>query len=202
MENITDALIMAGQMLIFIIALSICMSSFTTVRESINNIVSQRETIEMAKSSDNKGYLNYIDSKNKNSTRIVGSETVVSSIYRSVKENYEIYIKLRQDTFDEAEIEATGAVIWTAKEQIDFGENQIINKDEKLIKFTIGKKQDFINERANEILSKYDGTDSFYDIIRTRKFHEYLGEYQNSSDESISSENKSTKRIITYVEVV
>ena len=32
MENATDALIMAGSVLIFLIALSVCVSSFTTLR--------------------------------------------------------------------------------------------------------------------------------------------------------------------------
>ena len=49
MENASDALIMAGQMLIFIVALTVCISSFTTVRAEINRIVGENEEIRMAK---------------------------------------------------------------------------------------------------------------------------------------------------------
>ena len=39
MENATDALIMAGSVLIFLIALSVCVSSFTTLRTEIDQII-------------------------------------------------------------------------------------------------------------------------------------------------------------------
>ena len=184
MENATDALIMAGQVLIFIVALTVCMSSFTTVRETINSIVGQKETIKMARGSE--GYINYIESKEQKSTRIVGAETVISSMYRSVKENYEIYIKLDLNKTSQSDIEKTGAVFFEAPNTITSSEGkQIINSGDKLIKVTIGRKEDGINERVNEIFLK-----DFYDIIKTKKFSEYLGEYQNASDASVSSENK------------
>ena len=68
MENLADALITTGQVLIFIIALSVCMSSFSTLREAIGNITEQREQIRMVK--DSEGYLNFIESKKNNSIRI------------------------------------------------------------------------------------------------------------------------------------
>ena len=52
MENASDALIMAGQMLIFIIALTVCISSFTTVRAEVNRIVGENEEIRMARNGD------------------------------------------------------------------------------------------------------------------------------------------------------
>ncbi len=92
MENATDALIMAGQVLIFIVALTVCISSFTELRSNIAEVIQQTETINMAKDGD--AYINYIESNRSHSTRVVGAETVISSMYRSVKEDYVVYIKL------------------------------------------------------------------------------------------------------------
>ena len=95
MENASDALIMAGQMLIFIIALSVCISSFTTVRAEVNRIVGENEEIRMAKDGDT--YVNYIESEKSSSTRVIGADAVVASMYRAIKEDYVIYIKFDSD---------------------------------------------------------------------------------------------------------
>ena len=70
MENATDALIMAGSVLIFLIALSVCVSSFTTLRAGIDRIVDQTETVDMAQNSVE--YINYISRSN--AIRVVGAE--------------------------------------------------------------------------------------------------------------------------------
>ena len=89
MENVSDALIMAGQVLIFIIALTVCISSFSTLRAGIDSTISQTETIKFAK--DSEGYINFIQSRDSGATRIVGAETVVSSMYRAIKEDFTMY---------------------------------------------------------------------------------------------------------------
>ena len=86
MENASDALIMAGQILIFIIALTVCISSFSILRKSVDSIIGETETVKFAKGE--KGYLNYIEADNNKAIRKVGAETVVSSLYRAIKENY------------------------------------------------------------------------------------------------------------------
>ena len=91
MENASDALIMAGEMLIFIVALTVCISSFTKVRVEIDKIVGQKETVQMAKNEENQEYVNYIKSKKNNSIRVVRAETLLPSMYRAIKENYVIY---------------------------------------------------------------------------------------------------------------
>ena len=58
MENASDALIMAGQVLIFIIALTVCISSFSSIRIGIDNVIDQTDTIKLAKDSDL--YINFI----------------------------------------------------------------------------------------------------------------------------------------------
>ena len=68
-----------------------------------------------------------------------------------------------------------------------------ISNGDKLIKFTIGETDSNINTQS--ILKN-----GFYEKIKDLKFKEYLGEYQNNSDDRVSSENKQTKRIITYIQ--
>ena len=82
MENASDALVMAGQVLVFILALSICIASFTSGREQVNRITSQNEEVKMVKEGDN--YINFIESKKSSATRVVEADTVVSSMYRAI----------------------------------------------------------------------------------------------------------------------
>lgn len=181
MENVSEALLMAGCVLIFIIALTVSISSFTTLRVGIDNIFSQTETIDKAKI--NGEYVNYI----KNTpevTRVVGAETVISSMYRSVKENYVIYIKLK-DYSGLTVTQYDGRKI-TLSEYI----NPVTNVKEDILKIQIG-----LNDW---MLYNNDAMENFYKKISNYNFSEFLGEYQNKSE--ASEENKLTYRIITYVQ--
>ena len=80
MENASDALIMAGQILIFIVALTVCLSSFTNVRAEVNRIVGENEEIRFAK--DGETYVNFIESKKGSANRVVEADTIVTSLYR------------------------------------------------------------------------------------------------------------------------
>ena len=184
MENATDALIMAGSVLIFLIALSVCVSSFTTLRTEIDQIIEQTETVNMAQK--NGEYVNYIK-KSDDAIRVVGSETVVSSMYRAKKENYVIYIFLKNSLINSNEFEKRGMIVKIPdiKKSAD---NIIINKSENVIKL-IGS-YDF-----DDILNKL----KLYESIKDKKFEEYLGVYQDNTD--ATEENKITYRIITYVEI-
>ena len=195
MENVTDALIMAGQVLIFIVALSICISSFSNVRVSIDEAIEQREVIQYAK--DNSDiYINFISSRDSGATRIVGVETVVSSMYRSIKEDYVLYILFNNVTFNNFKYKLQ--VSFSDMDEINLISDGIkINEDaESLngIKITLHNDEK-ANRKVNKILKG-----GLYEIIRGKEFKEYLGEYQEKTDEGVSTENKRTKRIITYVE--
>lgn len=208
MENATDALIMAGQMLVFILALTICMSSFTTLRTNITNLIEQPETIKMTQ--DSEGYLNYVESQKSSSTRIVGAETVVSSMYRAIKENYVVYIKLNNIKLEKEAIDkdrGTGKwsekenekkvdniVVIQAKNSLNLKDEELIKPGDWLVKVTIGREEEGINQRINSLL----GEKGLFDYIKDKKFNEYLGEYQDGT--KVSTENKLTKRIITYIE--
>ena len=182
MDNASEALIMAGQILIFIVALSVCISSYSTLRAGIDNVITQTETIQFAK--DTEGYINFIESKNDDATRIVGAETVISSMYRAIKEDFTMYLKLKDDTF-------TG-VKAVLESNIDNYEVKF-NYDEKSIKITISNDA---NYRSHSLLKN-----GLYEKIKDKKFKEFLGEYQEKTNDGVSSENKQTKRIITYEEI-
>ena len=196
MENASDALVMAGQILIFIVALTVCISSFTTVRAEVNRIVGENEEIRFAKSEDT--YINFIESRNSSSTRVVGSNAVVSSMYRAIKENYVIYIKFK-DRSTVTTIKTNryiNTMEATIESKIKNSSNEpIIKIGDTLIRVTIGSET---NQEVNKILKENEGGNLF-NIMKTRKFNEYLGEYQKNSD--VDSVNKEVYRIITYVEV-
>ena len=182
MENASEALIMAGQVLIFIIALSLCKSSFSTLRAGIDSTISQTETVQFAK--DTEGYINFIESRNNDATRIVGAETVISSMYRAIKEDFTMYLKLKEDTFS--------GVKTVLGKNIDNHEIKY-NDDEKSIKITISNDA---NYRPHTLLKN-----GLYEKIKNKEFKEFLGEYQEKTNDGVSSENKQTKRIITYEEM-
>lgn len=203
MENASDALIMAGEMLIFIVALTVCISSFTKVRVEIDRIVGQKETVQMAKNSDE--YVNYIKSKETNSIRVVGAETLLPSMYRAIKENYVIYIKL--NAYDDDYIKNSGIVLTKATKDVEAiisnsdgttSFHKVISKNDNIIKITIGSKTEGINQNVNKILS--DKGNAFFYHIKEMKFYEYLGEYQDWAETGVSSEDRAIHRIITYVE--
>ena len=187
MENASDALIMAGQVLIFIIALTVCISSFTTLRVGIDNTINQTETIKFAK--DSEGYINFIQSRDSGATRIVGAETVVSSMYRAIKEDFTMYLKLTDTTFSNVKTKIGEIITETNGSSYKI----LYDNTNKWIKITIATDA---NYRANALLKN-----GLYDIIKGKNFEEFLGEYQEEDlGDAVSSENKKTNRIITYIE--
>ena len=188
MENASEALLMAGRFLLFILALTVCITSFTTLRVGIDGMMNEPENIKLAKDSDL--YINYIESRDDGATRIVGAETVVSSMYRAIKENFTMYIIFNDTTI-------LGNVEHNLANLKDENGNKIpgieLKRDEDAknrLKITISNDA---NYRSNSILAN-----GLYKEIEGIKFEEFLGEYQEASDSAVSSENKSVKRIITY----
>jgi len=85
MENATEALKMAGAVLIFVLAISIIILAFGQVRETSDIILSykDRET-EYINDEENRYY------EINTSVRTVSLETVIPSIFRAYLENYKI----------------------------------------------------------------------------------------------------------------
>lgn len=85
MENASDAIIMAGAMLIFVIALTVAITVFTQARATVDAVVY---------ASDEINYYEYIGDFNVTNTsvknRIVGLETIIPTLYKYYKENYTV----------------------------------------------------------------------------------------------------------------
>ncbi len=79
MENAAEALKMAAFVLIFILALSISINAFGTVRTTTQTILEYK---------DREYDYDYIEGDR--TKRIVSAETIVPSIYKAYKENYKI----------------------------------------------------------------------------------------------------------------
>ena len=218
MENSAQALFMGAAVLVFMVALSLTLSSFSTFRNDLEDIILADERIDMATQKDSEGkesYINYISSSKE--CRTVGIDTLANSLYRVYKENYSIVIKLNNyDIFNSGEklekyadclISGTNDV----KEQKYPNKNgtTIINAGEKILVFDI-KNTNNDKEYINNVLEE-----GLYDLLKDKTFTEYTGVYYendtaplgttdltpSSAQESISVANKTRSRIITYIEL-
>ena len=97
MENIIDALYMGTAVLIFIVALTVSISSFSSVKTEVEKMVNDREAAEMATDSSGR-YLNYMQAGT--DIRTVDASTIISSIRRIREESYTIYISFKDNTID------------------------------------------------------------------------------------------------------
>ena len=105
-------------------------------------------------------------------TRIVGIETVMSSIRRMAKEDYTVYIK-------------------TYNPISELNNDLKVNGDSKFIKLSLsGVGNKYVNDK--------NVTSTIYSKLNLAKFKEYIGIYQNKTEEGVSDANKATYKIITY----
>ncbi len=188
MESASEALIMAGQILIFIIALTVCISSFTNARAEADILIGEDETVEMAKNGEQ--YVNYLKSEENGAIRVVNADAVVSSMYRILKGDYTIYIKLKNyDSLNNSHV-----TIANATKNISVNGSNIINAGERILKASIGRNA---NQNVSEVLN--DG--KLYSYIKDKNFSEYIGAYKDYTDSGVSLEEKTERRIITYIEI-
>ena len=211
MDNTVEALYIAASVLIFMLALSITLSSFSTFRNDLEDLILADERVDAATITDSSGkttYINYISGENE--CRTVSIETVVNSMYRVYKENYTIIMKLEDYNY----FENTSGVLKEYKENLlkVASKNQIykktgdtiINKDDnnKILVFNISNS-DNNSEYIHNVFH-----DGLYDLLKDKKFTEYTGVYYqddvgpstDSKPTGVSDVNKREARIITYIE--
>ena len=201
MENATDALKMAGAVLLFVLAISIIILSFGQVRESADTIIDYRDR----ETSYIEG--NYYYEGNNNS-RIVGLETIIPSIYRAYLENYKI-------VFSDGLL---GHPIYNEKYLIDLENssnetNITLGNDEAKVEFIqgilYGKDKDnddvYSNPNARDKFeTKFNislsGCESIHSQLSKENVPiiEDLGVYYQNDSADVSDANKTKKRIITY----
>ena len=205
MENAIDALKIAAGVLMFVLALSMSISSFSQADQSITAIVNMRDRdVEMA-------YENIKPSSGL--TRVVGIETIIPTMYRSYDENIKIVFKdssgnpmpiyyktggngLREK--DESGNDITVDYINLAMETYQDKETCIKHLDMILAGKTAYKQldSDMVEKYKNQFYERY--SNGFLEYIKNRKFEEKLGEYYEIEGQT-STQIK--KRIITYQEV-
>lgn len=188
MENGVQALKIASGMLIFVIAITITISAFTSASQALNRIFVMKDSDEYVTVIGEDGkehYLNYVDFRADGGTREVKVETIIPSIYRAYKENYAIYFyESNGEPLILYEIEKGGETI-----QINFIdlEKEVHPNAEKAI------------ENINNLL--YNGEENLYNKLKEKTFIEKLGEYymDDLTGETETAEvNKTKKRVITY----
>ncbi len=85
MENVSDALKIAGAAMIFVLAFTISMILFSKAKQTADAVLTN---IQLNK------FVPKIESLDRNVTRIVGIETVIPSIYRYCQEDDNIRIRI------------------------------------------------------------------------------------------------------------
>lgn len=209
MENAVDALYIAGAILLLLVALTVGISSFSTQISQIDQIIENDERVDLA--TDETGNLvNYITYSSE--VREVGVETIVNSLYRSYKENYTVYIKLKDATRSKLNLYKYNDILKTSTKEQKYKTTTIINVGDNILCFKITTEYNLQNakEKMNDIMNeKSDGGVGLYKAIESEKFDEYIGEfYQNDigtgmrdpNMDKVSDANKTKTRIITYIQ--
>lgn len=196
MENATDALKMAASVLIFVLALSICISAFGQVRQTSQIILDYK---------DREYQTEYIEGNENNTEREVGIEAIIPTIYKSYTENYKvvfpdyilfekrnssgIYEKINYIDLENGISPDKGLGLGSENDKRKFIEAILYGADDKT-------RKDFL-ARGIEL-----DTDGLYSKINNEKLKEKLGVYYQEElqqDANYTPDaNKTKKRVITY----
>lgn len=209
-ENIADALKMAGSVLLFVMGLSIAILAFSQARESMDIVLSYSDRESLSIEGNPRFY--YL-SKDNDTSRYVGKETIIPAIYRAYKENYKIVFKFPDDyyLFKQEVKNAKGLNKEKKISTLDLA-NQSLSSDLASRQFLNGiiyGDFEYENEKSkNDYINKFKITPndiSLYQYLTekesTYKIKEYLGTYHiedvNGTSE-VNAVNKTEKRVITY----
>lgn len=182
MENASEALYIAFAVMVFVLALTLTITSFSSLRETASSIIERDEVLDLV-TDDTGNYINYIQGNPDSTNRIVGIETIIPSMYRAYKENYKIIFKFKEsvDCFESHETGEDGVYYIDLKD-----ENYATSNEAK--------------SNLDEILKN-----GLYDYLKDKTFKEELGQYYIEDEgkgvgEDFLDVNKTLKRIITYTE--
>lgn len=200
MENAVEAIKIAGGVLLFVLALTVSISSFSQANKSVTSIVNM---------SDRDIKILYDQIKPSNGlNRTVGIETIVPSLYTALNENIEIYFKdvNGNDLPVFYDLDSNGEIKIENTEKLTISNISLANIDEKRLDMILAGKNDipdYIDGTTKERYKNiYYYSDGFYKFLEGKKFNENLGEYYPIDDSnSGSTSTQIKKRIITYQEV-
>ncbi len=181
MENAVDALKVAGSVLIFVLALSLTISTFTMASQALNRIFTASDEEEYVTDADG-NYLNFVQFNK--ATREVGIDTIIPMIYRAYKENFAIYF-----------YDKDGNALNVNKD----------NEGEDINYFDLEKEIYASSKDVVDRLDKLLYTDGLYNNLKNKTFYEQLGEYYmddavGDGESDVAEVNKIKKRVIAYTE--
>lgn len=203
MENATEALKIAFGVMMFVLALTLSITSFSQATQAVEGItyMSDRETT-----------YTYVKPAS-NSNRIVGVETIIPTMYNAYKENYKVYFyesytdeNNNQPMYLYKYVDPNVAAAPTNIYYVDL-EKEIFSSATEAIEHLdvlLGKRPTNTNAKYYE---QFIHTEGLYEFLSDKKFEEILGEYyqedaldaENGTTSGILDINKTKKRIITYV---
>ena len=198
MENAADALKMAFGYLMFVLALTISISSFSQARETIEAVITMK---------DRETEYTYVEAQDK---KVVGIETIIPTIYKAYKENFRIifYKSYVDENNNEPyylyySVDKYNSNIKTPINYIDLEQEILADSQEAIEHIDI-----LLNKRPTDVNNKYYNQfmyqDGLYNELKDKKFEEILGEYyledsQAGHETDTIEANKTKKRIITYI---
>ena len=215
MENAVQALKIAGAVLLFILALSLSISSLTQANSAVSAITNMY---------DNEAQYDYVRPSNQ-LTRVVGVDAIVPTMYQAYEENIIIYFKnsdntplpiyYKTDANGIVETDDSGQKITV--DYVDLSKESFSDMDsakQHLSMILAGKdkwEKQAQNETEKNMLDgkKYGNQfmsteypNGFYEFLSNHTFVESLGEYYEGNDGN-SQTNSTTatkikKRVITY----
>ena len=159
-NNITDALIMAGSVLIFVMGLSISMLAFSQARESIDILLSYSDRESLTIEDDPQFYYK---ASEQDTERYVGKETIIPAIYRAYKENYKIIFQFPDDYY--------------------LFKRRMTNRQESINRIDLGEQHNNSTGSSESLISIGSDLDSRYFVegILYQKFN-LLGVSKNKQD--------------------
>lgn len=204
MENAAEALKMAAAVLIFVLALSITINSFTETRIAATTILEYK---------DREYNLDYVED-NGTTERLVSLESIVPTIYKAYKENYKIIFDssvLSEGVYQKKD--ETG--ILQPVNAIDL-QNEVLGSDTQKEEFIMALLYGIQYEKFETVRNTFEknlkislNSDGLYARIKSiGKLKEsigiyYQGEEQSNPDDeptdsNVPDTNKTEKRVITY----
>lgn len=198
MENAAEALKIAFGVMMFVIALTMSISSFSQASTAIEAIIEMR---------DRETDYTYVQ-PTANLSRIVSAETIVPTMYKAYRENIEIYffdtdgttplaIYYKTDEFEKRETDELGNVIGI--NYINLAKEGFGNEGTKLASEVAVEHLDILlgprpTNSDEKYYQQFKYIDGLYKFLSENTFEERLGEYYQGTG---ASEIK--KRVISYI---
>lgn len=215
MENATEALKMAGAVLIFVLAISIIIFAFGQVRETSDTILNYKDRETEYISDEQNHYYQTTGTE-----RIVGLETVIPSIFRAYLEQYKIVFEglneplfcVQNKTSGQYDIPKYTLDSETGRNEIYINPSLGTNEMKKAFLSGI-LYRDFksnVLEDSSSLLNhtelgfekrffvKINSLPSLYEQLKDKTIIEYSGVYYLEDNPNKAEVNSQKKRIITY----